>query len=169
MPATRARASAARIALLVLAVLLASACEPKDRRPGAWLSGETVESLPDDWSFTSDYQEIFVETHPWYGVPFSVTTVVAPHGGKLYVPSIYSEEAPFPGTKYWNKVLAENPDVRLKIGERLYELRATHVQDVVEYRAGLAALAEKYDSWRRWQDDPDSAPHFVIIRMEPRG
>jgi hypothetical protein len=155
-------AMSARTPLILLFLILASGCEPKDRRPGAWLSGETA-TLPSDWSFTDDHQEIFVETHPWYGVPFSVTTVVATRDGKLYVPSIYSEEASFPGTKYWNKVIAENPEVRL------YELKATHVQDVVEYRAGLGALAAKYDGWRRWQDDPDSAPHFVIIRMEPRG
>lgn len=158
----------ARLVTTLLAVLLLSGCEPKDRRPGAWLSGETVAELPHDWSFTNDYQEIFVETHPWYGIPFSVTTVIGTRNGKLYVPSIYSEEAPFPGTKYWNKVIAENPEVRLKIGAALYEMRAVHVQDVVEYRAGIAALAEKYESWRRWQDDPDSAPPFVIIRMEPR-
>jgi hypothetical protein len=154
---------------VLLALLGLAACEPQDRRPGTWLSGEVAETLPADWSFTGDHAEIFVETSPWYGIPFSVTTVVGTKNGKLYVPSIYDEELPFPGTKYWNSVIARNPEVRVKIGERIYELEAHHVQDATEYLAGLSALAEKYDSWRRWAEDPDSGPHFVIIRMDPRG
>jgi len=154
--------------LIVALATLLGACEPQDRTPGLWLSGEVVDSVPSDWTFIEDHSEIFVETHPWYGIPFSVTTVLGTRGGKLYVPSIYDEELPFPGSKYWNSVIHENPNVRLKIGDRIYEMKAVHVQDVHEFRAGLASLADKYDSWRRWQEDPDSGPHFVIIRMEPR-
>lgn len=153
---------------MIVAVVLSAGCEPKDRRPGTWLSGETVSELPSDWSFIADHPEIFVETDPWYGIPFSVTTVIGLGDGRLYVPSIYDEEVPFPGTKYWNSIIADNPDVRLKIGARIYEMRATHVQDAAEYRRGVMALAEKYDSWRRWFEDPDNGPHFVIIRMDPR-
>ncbi|MGE0621191.1 MAG: hypothetical protein AB7I04_24670 [Pseudomonadales bacterium] len=154
--------------LLVSALLTGSAgCEPKDRRPGLWLSGE-VSALPDDLSFIADHPEIFVETRPWYGIPFSVTTVIGTRNGRLYVPSIYDEELPFPGTKYWNSVIAENPDVRLKIGGRLYEMRAVWVRDLDEYREGVRALADKYESWARWLEDENSAPHFVIIRMDPR-
>lgn len=154
--------------MLIVTLLALSACEPKDRRPGLWLSGDVVTELPADWSFIAEHQEIFVETQPWYGIPFSVTTVLGTRDGKLYVPSIYSEEAAFPGTKYWNTVIAENPDVRLKIGDKLYEMRATPVQDLTEYRKGAAALADKYDSWAGWVDDDSTAPHFVIIRMDPR-
>ena len=35
-------------------------------------------------------------------------------------------------------VIADNPQVRLKIGERIYRATATQVQDAVEYRQGLA-------------------------------
>ena len=154
--------------ICLCSLLLLGGCEPKDRRPGTWLSGEVVKVLPADWSFTGAYQEIFVETHPWYGIPFSVTTVIGTRNGRLYVPSIYSEEAPFPGTKYWNRVIARNPDVRLKIGERIYEMRAVPVRDLAEYRQGAMALADKYDSWAKWLADEDNAPPFVIIRMEPR-
>lgn len=157
-----------RTSAVLLLVLLAGACEPEDRRPGAWLSGEVTENATNDWSFVDDVPEIFVETRPWYGVPFSVTTVIGTADGRLYVPSIYAEEAAFPGTKYWNRVIAENPDVRLKIGGKLYEMRAELVQEPAEFRRGVGALAGKYDSWRRWMDNPDEAPHFVIIRMVPR-
>ncbi len=156
-----------RISAIGLLLLFAAGCEPKERRPGLWLSGEVVQA-PDDWSFVADYPEIFVETHPWYGIPFSVTTVIGTRNGKLYVPSIYDGEKAFPGNKYWNSVIADNPDVRLKIGDRLYEMRATWVRDLAEYREGALALADKYDSWARWVQDEDSAPTFVIIRMDPR-
>jgi len=156
-------------ALILLALVFLAGCEPRDRTPGTWLTGDLVETLPEDWSFIAEHQEIFVETYPWYGIPFSVTTVLGTRDGKLYVPSIYDEELPFPGTKYWNSVIASNPNVRLKIGEKLYPMRAVHVQTGAEYLLGLQALADKYDSWRTWMSDPDSGPHFVIIRMEPRG
>ena len=156
-----------RTLFIVCLLLAAAACEPKDRRPGLWLSGEVAET-PADWSFVADYPEIFVETHPWYGIPFSVTTVIGTRNGRLYVPSIYDEELPFPGTKYWNAVIADNPDVRLKIGERLYEMRAVPVRDLAEYRDGVGALADKYEAWARWLEDEESAPPFVIIRMDPR-
>ena len=157
----------ATLTLLATLILLA-ACEPKDRRPGLWLSGEELETMPTDWSFIADHPEIFVETRPWYGIPFSVTTVIGTRNGRLYVPSIYSEEAAFPGTKYWNSVIADNPDVRLKIGEHIYPMRATPVRDLAEFREGAGALADKYDSWAGWLADESSAPHFVIIRMDPR-
>lgn len=154
------------VALSTMALL--TACEPKDRRPGMWLSGELVEEMPSDWSFIADYPEVFIETRPWYGVPFSVTTVLGTRNGKLYVPSIYSEEAAFPGTKYWNSVIADNPNVRLKIGDKLYEMTATPVRDIDEFREGARSLADKYDSWAGWLEDETTAPPFVIIRLDPR-
>ena len=152
---------------IVLMTVLLSACEPQDRRPGMWLSGNVV-APPADWRFVGDHPEIFVETRPWYGIPFSVTTVIGTRNGKLYVPSIYEEEMSFPGSKYWNSVIAKDPYVRLKIGEDLYEMKAILVQDAAEFQEGVGALADKYDSWRGWMEDPDSGPHFVIIRMDPR-
>ena len=155
--------------LICLATLLVlAACEPKDRRPGMWLSGDVVEEMPGDWTFIAEHPEVFIETRPWYGVPFSVTVVIGTRNGKLYVPSIYSEEAAFPGTKYWNSVIADNPEVRLKMGGKLYEMRATPVQDIAEFRDGAGALADKYDSWAGWVADESTAPPFVIIRLDPR-
>ena len=133
-----------------------------------WLSGELVEEIPSDWSFIADHPEVFIETRPWYGVPFSVTTVLGTRNGKLYVPSIYSEEAAFPGTKYWNAVIADDPNVRLKLGDKLYEMSATPVQDIVEFQEGAGSLADKYDSWAGWLEDETTAPPFVIIRLDPR-
>ena len=156
-----------RVLWMIVVVALCGACEPVDRRPGAWLSGE-VAPIPDSWGFTDDHQEIFVETATWYGVPHSVTTVVAAADGALYVPSIYDEAAEFPGTKRWNKNIASDPAVRLKIGDAIYELEAHPVSDADEFRRGFEALAGKYDFWRQGLEDPARRPPFVIIRMHPR-
>ena len=155
--------------LLASVVLLAMAagCEPKDRRPGTWLSGQTAPETVSDWSFVNEQMEVYVETRPWYGIPHSVTTVIASKNGKVFVPSIYEAPADFPGTKYWNRIIAEDPSVRVKIGDTLYEMEATPAADAEEFEEGFSALAEKYDFWRNVYDDPDNQMPFVIIRMHP--
>ena len=141
--------------------------DPVDRRPGTRLSG-TLQALPQDWSFTDAVQEVQVQTHPWWGVPYSVTVVLARDGQTLYSPSIYSEPAAFPGTKFWNRIIAANPDVLLRVGENLYPLRLRPAASPSETAAGLNALAAKYPFWQRVRDDPAAAPAFVILRYEPR-
>lgn len=150
-----------------MALLISAGCEPEDRRPGTWLRGEVAEAPIGDWSFVNDHPEVQVETHPWYGIPHSVTTVIAASNNKVFVPSIYDAPAAFPGSKYWNRVIADNPAVRIRIGGQLYEMYARPVSDPEEFQEGLAALAEKYDFWRqvRGADNPDLS--FVIIRMYP--
>jgi hypothetical protein len=153
--------------LLLVAVFVLAACEPRDRTPGMWLSGERVDTPVADWSFTNDVQEVQLETHPWYGVPHSVTVVMAASAdGELYVPSIYSEPEPFPGTKFWNGIIAENPEVLLRVGDKLSPRRAVPMLDDAGYQRGFEALAAKYPFWRTALEDPAKRPHFVIIRLE---
>lgn len=140
--------------------------EPHDRRPGTLLSGQ-VSELPRDWRMVDTAGEVQVETHPWWGVPYSVTVVIARDGENLYTPSIYSERAEFPGTKFWNRIIADNPNVRLRIGKRLYELRLTPVSSEAEHERGLAALARKYPFWKEVQADPGRVPGFAILRYAP--
>ena len=152
--------------LLTLSTLLLMACEPKDRRPGTWLSGDLVEERIEDWSFSNEYQEVFVQTHPWYGVPHSVTTVLATANGTLYVPSIYYEEPKrFPEGKHWNRIVADNPNVEVKIGEKLYPRTIRLVTDDAEFENGLNALAAKYPFWQKVKDSPEEAPTFVIMQL----
>ncbi|MCH7742178.1 MAG: hypothetical protein IIB71_05895 [Proteobacteria bacterium] len=154
---------------IILAILILAACEPQDRTPGTWLSGELVTTGVDDWSFTNEYSEVFVETHPWYGIPFSVTVVMATADGKIYVPSIYTEPADFPGSKYWNGVIARNPEVLLKIGDKRYPRRARLVTDPTEFEMAFEALARKYEFWRKAKDEEDKRPPFVLICMDVPG
>jgi oligopeptidase A len=156
-----------RFLVIMTAVGLCAGCDPADRRPGTWLTAETVQT-PQSWEFTEDHQEIFVETATWYGIPHSVTTVVAQADGRLYVPSIYEATAEFPGSKFWNENIASDPEVRLQIGDAIYEMVAHPVTDDREFQLGFEALAKKYGFWKQALQDADSRPPFVIIRMDPR-
>ena len=72
--------------LVSLLALVAMACvDPQDRRPGLRLSGKVVDAPVDDWSFTRDHREIYVETRPPWLVPHSVTIVCTSLDGRLYI------------------------------------------------------------------------------------
>jgi hypothetical protein len=152
--------------IIMVAVFLLAGCEPQDRTPGMWLSGELVEETITDWSFSEEFTEIFIQTNPWYGIPFSVTVVVASTGDQVYVPSIYAEPAEFPGSKYWNGVIADNPDVVIKMGNKLYPRRARLVTDEAEFEKAFEALAVKYPFWREGKSNPDKRPPFVLISLD---
>lgn len=155
-------------ALLAVLVIGLAGCEPQDRRPGLWLSGEEVEGPVEDWSFSDEHPEIFVETRTWYGIPHSVTTVCAVHDGTLYVPSLFREGS-YPDGKYWTSNVARDPRVRVKIGDRLYERKAVLVTDAEEREKVLAAFARKYPFWRQLRATPAAdRPELVFFRMEPR-
>ncbi len=51
------------------------------------LNGELVDRSVSDWSFSDEFTEVFVQTNPWYGIPFSVTVVAAYTGDRKYVPT----------------------------------------------------------------------------------
>ncbi|TDJ22413.1 MAG: DUF385 domain-containing protein [Gammaproteobacteria bacterium] len=157
----------ALLGLLLGGSVLMSACEPQDRRPGLWLSGQAA-GAPADWTFVNEPREVFLETHPWYGIPHSVTVVVAEANGKVFVPSIYDEDLPFPGTKRWNTNIAADPNVRLKVGDAIYEMTARPAANDEEWQEGFAALAAKYDFWQELLDDESKRPPFAIIRLEAR-
>lgn len=151
-----------------LFVLTLSACEPADRTPGMWLSGDLATEDISDWTFSNEQMEVFLETHPWYGIPFSVTVVTATTttGNKLFVPSIYSEPAEFPDGKYWNGVIDKNPEVLIKIGGKLYPRSAHLVVDEAEFEEAFQAFADKYDYWRSIKEGAIERPPFVFIRLD---
>ena len=102
-----------QLGIVALLVLMGTGCvDPKDRRPGLRLSGEVVGVPIDDWSFSDQYQEIFLESQTWYRIPHSVTTVCAARDDQLYVPTIYFEGGKWPD-KFWNSNVDANPLVRL--------------------------------------------------------
>ena len=88
--------SKSSVCLWILLVSLGSmGCQPQDETPGLWLQGEIVRDRVEDWRFTREVEEIFVETRPWYGIPHSTTIWCVDLNGKLYVGSYGSD------TKTW--------------------------------------------------------------------
>ena len=135
---------------LVVAVvaLRITGLDPKERRPGLWLSGTVVTAPVKDWSFTDKYPTIFVETRTWYGIPHSVTTSSVSHEGRLYLTSVYREGTQFPRDKLWNRNIVRDPHVRLKIGDQLYDRTLSLVTDPVLRQAVLETKAKKYPRQR---------------------
>jgi hypothetical protein len=157
------------IAAGLCALLWLAACEPQDRRPGLWLSGETVAEPVTDWSFTDAVPEIFLETRTWYGIPHSVTVVCVGIGDRLYVPSVYRERGEFPSERYWNRNVVRDPRVRLQIGEKLYERKAVLVEDPAEWQAVMDAFAKKSPFWKDLAAQPEAErPKLYFLRMDPR-
>jgi hypothetical protein len=114
----------ALVSLIGLTLLAISGCDPKGRRAGTWLTGTVVTTPVNDWTFTDDHDEIFVETNTWYFVPHSVTTTVVTSDGVVRA-VLYQNGGEFPSERIWNKNVARDPNVRLKIGEHLRTARRT--------------------------------------------
>lgn len=122
----------------VLAAALTGCFGPKDRRPGMRLPGE-VAPTPSDWSFTDAHPLIAIEVRAPYLLPHSVTIVCGALDGDLYV------GAREPETKNWPGWADRDPEVRLGIGERVYEVRLEPITDETRIARVRQAMAAKYD------------------------
>ena len=138
------------VACLVMALgaLNIVGLDPKERRPGLWLTGELVTKPVTDWAFTDKYPNIFVQTRSWYGLPHSVTTTATAHDGQLYLTSVYRPGTEFPRDRLWNKNILRDPHVRLKIGDQVFDRTLALVTDPAEKDAVLATKAKKYPRQR---------------------
>ncbi len=136
---------------LVVAVTLVSlrllGYEPRDQRPGLWLTGDQVTESVTDWSFTEDHQEIFVQTRTPFLIPHSVTAYCTVYDGDLYLFSAYYDGGVFPDGRAWNRNVMRDPRVRLKIGDRLFDQTVSHVTDAVVRAAVHASAVAKYPEW----------------------
>jgi hypothetical protein len=114
-------------------------CQPKDERPGLWLRGEASEGQIGDWRLARDVEEIFIETRPWYRIPHSTTIWCVELDGALHIGS-YGDEK-----KRWERNLERNPEARLRIAGKIYQVRVAPVtgRDLID--ALDAAYAQKYD------------------------
>ncbi len=133
------------LAAAAFVVFTLSAClDPSDRRPGTWLSGEVVSELPTDWSFTDAHKEIAIQVATPYAVPHSVTIWCAALDGVLYV------GARDPATKRWPAWVDDDPQVRLGIDGKLYDVVLAPLDEAAAADADTltrlrAAYAAKYE------------------------
>ncbi len=131
-----------------LAVLSITGLDPRERRAGLWLRGAVVREPVSDWSFTDKFPTIYIQTRTWYLVPHSVTITCIAHNGQLYLTSVYPAGAEFPRDKAWNRNVARDPHVRLKIGDQVFDRTLAVVTDPAEREVVLQAKARKYPRQR---------------------
>ena len=133
-PTTSTRA----LITFALAGSLIGCLSPSGQRPGLRLSGEVVAEFPVDWSFANEHREVAIEVQTPYLIPHSVTIWCASTGQHLYVGARNAE------TKKWPGWVAKHPDVRVRIGAQIYEVRLSQVDDPGVLAEILAAYAAKY-------------------------
>ena len=140
---------------LVLAGMLASGCGPIVMIPGGELSG-TVAPVPESWDFTNEVDTIQLESRP--DDPYSVNIWMVVHDGSPYVVAGDGLETT------WARYVVDDPRVRLRVGETLYELRAVQANDEATRDGFLEAARIKYDF------DPEDRPvdQAVVFRLDPR-
>jgi hypothetical protein len=134
--------------VVALIVLRVAGLDPRERRPGLWLTGEVVTTPVTDWSFTDRYPTISIQTRSWYLLPHSVTITCVAYKGQLFLTSVFRQGMPFPEGKRWTSNVMRDPHVRLKIGDRVYDETLALVTDSAERSAVLDSKAQKYPTGR---------------------
>jgi len=128
------RTRAALFLALLLAAPLAGCERPFVLLPGGALEGPTAPA-PASWSFTDDVKTIQLETRP--AEPYSVNIWGIALGEHLYVHAGANRSA-------WVEHLEADPNVRVRVGETIYELAAARVQDQGEFDRFADAYEKKY-------------------------
>jgi hypothetical protein len=132
---------------IVFAALILTGCEPKDERPGLWLSaGDSTEAFT-GWQFAENVDEIFIETYPWYGLPHSTTIWSVVLDSRLYIGSYGSDK------KSWEKNIARNTEARLEIANQLYAVNVVPVEAPLLSQQVETAYFKKYDMAEVFGDD----------------
>jgi hypothetical protein len=139
----------------VLAVLLLSACQPMGPMPGGELSG-AVAPAPADWTAADAAEIVQLETRP--DSPYSVNIWGVGIGPAYYI-------AAGAGETTWTANIAADPNVRLKVGEVIHELRAVKVTDAAELDIVRAAYVRKYEMSDDQREQSGSA---TVFRLEAR-
>jgi hypothetical protein len=144
---------------------------------GFWLTGDPVSTPVTDWSFTDTIPTVQIETRTWYMIPHVLRTDIARNGGQLYLFSEYFAPKPgqpdyrddFPNARFWNRMVVRDPRIRVKIGDRLFQMRAYPLKDASEVAVARQAFLAKYADIRRLQELPESRrSKLYFFRLEPQ-
>lgn len=119
---------------LILTASIAGCGGPFVLLPGGALEGPTAE-VPVDWSFTDAVDTVQLETRA--ADPYSVNIWVIALSDHLYVHAGDNRSA-------WVENLEADPNVRLCVGESIYELAASRVEGQEEFDRFSDAYEKKY-------------------------
>lgn len=141
--------------LIFLSALILVGCEPMGPLPGGQLSGE-VKAIPDNWSAYSEVEILQLETRP--DDPYSLNIWGVGLGKDYYVASGGG------GESSWVDHIIDNPEVRLRIDDNIFELKAVRVMDEEELALVLKRYKEKYDMEAQGED----AAQAWLFRLDRR-
>lgn len=149
------RPSWRRCCALALCAVALAACEPLFVFAGGRIGG-VDEAPPASWNFAETVQTVQVETRP--ADPYSVNVWGVGVGGHFYVAASDGADA------RWAQAIEADPQVRLRVGERVFPLAAERVGDAAELEDVAAAYAAKYGT--------DQEQSFIdtawVYRLAPR-
>ena len=146
------------VCAISIALTVACSIEPSDERPGLGLPGEVHQQAVEDWSFTADADEIFIETATSYWIPHSVTVWCVTVGNELYVAADDADK------KSWVANVARDPNVRLKIADRVYEQKLVPITDPVTIASIDSGFERKYEYEDEADDDMTVGYWHVVER-----
>ena len=146
--------------VITLATGLVACIDPADGRPGLWLSGEPMKEFPGSWYFSNDHREIALEVRTPHLIPHSVTIWCAAVDNELYLGARNPED------KRWVGWVERDSEVRLRIGDTIFTVKLSVIDDPDQIASVRAAYAEKYDL-----SAPSSgqSPPMRYWRVEQRG
>jgi hypothetical protein len=110
------------LALIVVTLLVVylNRTDPWAQLPGKRITGEEATERIEDWSFMEPSTRVILEVRP--SDPYSLYIRAYQHKGVLYLNSISPENR-------WTQFLLEDPNLRLKVENKIYKVRATRVED----------------------------------------
>ena len=161
-----------RLAFVIAMAIALTGCSPKEladlaymmeRWPGQRLGG-TEQPIPADFEFVNRWEHDLVQLKVSGDLLPHVVTIWAVAIGD----SIYLWTAPSTG---WKQRIEKRPDVWIRVGDDVYPLRASLVEDAEQRQRVFEAFMAKYDKGIRklFGGLEPAAEHFEIFyRLAPR-
>ena len=143
-----------QLVLLLCLCCLAGCDEPFIVMSGDALSGDVTDP-PADWEAFKAAEIVQLETNP--ADPYSINIWMVCIGPDIYVATGKDDTR-------WSRYIDEDPDVRLRIGQTLFELEATRVSDSRERVAVTTQYISKYDL----DEDDNWVEDGQIFRLDRR-
>lgn len=132
---------------------------PCERAPGGWLLGDRVDVPVQDWQFANRQSLCQIQVYRGGVWPHSINlNCMATRDGELYLSCASCEG------KAWSTAALAYPEARLRVGEDVYPVMLTRVQDPAVLDRAWQARARKIG---RGQDTPREAGWWSF-RVESR-
>ena len=123
--------------------------------PGGALSG-TVQAVPAAWGELGTVDTVQLETRP--DSPYSVNIWGVALGANYYV-------AAGSGETSWTRNIDANANVRLRIGQSVFELRALRITEAGELSQVRVAYGAKYEMS---DDQREQSGRAAVFRLDRR-